>query len=869
MTFKEKTGVQSVRLALGLLAGSLAIGQAFADDAAPATIKTTDKTPRVEITGSNIKRIDTETASPVQIISRTEIERSGASSLSDVIRAVAANNTGSLSGTDFNSFSPGAKTASLRGLGSGSTLVLVNGRRIAQFGITGFQSQFENLDSVPLAAVDRVEVLLDGASAIYGSEAIAGVINIILRKDYTGGEVKVGGGMTQTGKNGSGDFNLAFGKGDIAADRYNIFAMYEHHNEAALSARDINAYSGQDYRGMGFTKGDRRSSYSYPGNYFDDNGKIVPVPGCPQSNIGANGRCLLDRLDYTYALPKTSRDSFFTRGVFELNADHRVFVEAGITQNTSHYQFDPQFYYNDDAGFLETADNAYLYRAADIGPRRIKVGDTESRLLVGLQGTVGGWDYDTAAGFMKSKVTVDNTGLILVDQMEAALADGSYVPAGANSAATIARISPTLTRRGENKNVFVDLKVSNSELFKLPGGSAGMAAGIEYRKATSSDIDDPNYETGNVFAFGGLPPLDSRSIRAAAAYAELTMPVTKTLEIATAARADHYSEGGNSTTPKLGFKWNALSNLVIRGTYAKGFRAPNFRETSPRTSVGFYNGVADPVRCQTGNEPDCNLSIQANISGNANLQPEKSKSNTLGVVWEPVKNYSVSVDLYRITRNNEISSLDLDYLLAQQADPNFSQYITRDANGQITAVSLPYINLGKTQVSGVDLDFKGKQNLGELGNLSFDAKISYTASYLVTPFPDSPTVDYNGTYDQPRSRSHFSATWEKGPWTNAIATDYTRGYKYIGTPTDTCNITAIWGAPSTYCEIQSTQTWDWFTGYKGFKNIELGLHIFNIFNAMPPFDAKNALANVSLPYNQDYSSPLGRRFLLTAKYTFK
>ncbi|MBI3286308.1 MAG: TonB-dependent receptor [Burkholderiales bacterium] len=864
MFFKEKIGVQSVRLAISVFAGSLiASTYVHAETAAvPAKIQ------KIEITGSNIKRIDKETASPVQVISRAELEKSGATSLSAVIQNLSSNNAGSLSGVDYNGFSPGATTASLRGLGSGATLVLVNGRRIAQYGITGFQSQFANLDSIPVGAVDHIDILLDGASAIYGSEAIAGVINVWLRKDYTGGDVKVSGGATSKGKGQTKDFNLSYGQGEIAADKYNVMATYEHHDSDALSMRDINAYNSQDYRGFGITKGDRRSAYSVPGNVFGATGWKA-LPGCTAANLAPNGRCLIDRFDWIDATPKNTRDSAFARAVYEINANHSAFLEAGVTQIKTNLRYEPQFYYNTPTGVTNAGGKSYLFRAGDIGARGFDVKDTETRIIAGLKGGLGNWDYDSAVGFLQSKVTVDSRGLILVDKMEAALANGSYVPGLTNAGSVIARISPALQRAGTNKSTFADFKASNSELFELPGGSAGMAVGLEYRRESTSDIDDGNFGAENVFGFGGLPKLPMTTRNTSSAYAELTMPVLKSLELSAAARADRYSVGGNSVTPKIGAKWNALPTLVLRGTIAKGFRAPNFREISPTVSVGFYNGLQDPLLCKTGDEPDCNLSIQANISGNSDLKPEKSTSNTVGLVWEPVKDYSVSLDYYKIERRDEISSLDVTYLLSNQRDPNFSKFITRDSGGHITQISLPYINIGKTAVSGFDLDFKGKQNLGENGKLNFRSKLSLTREYLVTPFPDSPTVDYNKTYSQPEFRGSLAVGWEKGAWSHEVSTSYISGYDYVGTPAETCNIKAIYGAPTDYCRVAATNTWGWFTGYKGFKNVELSLNISNLLDARPPFDARSALANVSFPYNTTYNNPFGRRFQLTAKYTFK
>ena len=865
MNLKEKKTSQLVRTALCLMAGSMLSINGYAQTATEEPVKLQ----KIEITGSNIKRIQSETASPVQIITRAELEKTGATSLSAVIQNLSSNNAGALTGVEYNGFSPGATTASLRGLGSGATLVLVNGRRIAQYGITGFQSQFANLDAIPVGAVDHIDILLDGASAVYGSEAIAGVINIWLRKDYTSGEVKFGGASTSKGKGKSKDFNISYGLGDIAADKYNVMGFFEHHDSDALSMRDINAYNSQDYRGFGITKGDRRSAYSVPGNMVTPAGVLVAMPGCSAANLAPNGRCLFDAFDWTDAIPKRSNDSVFTRAEYQFSANHSAFLEAGVTEIKTNLRFDPQFYRNNDGPYTVVGDKRYVFRTGDIGARKMDVKDTETRVIGGLKGTLGNWEYDSAVGLLQSKVTVDQRGFIITDLMEKALANGSYVPGLSNSPAVLASISPTLRRGGENKTIFVDAKLSNSELFELPGGFAGTAVGVEYRRESTSDIDDPYLLDQRVYSVGGLPKLPYTNRNVASAYGELNLPVLKSLELSTALRADNYSVGGNSLTPKIGAKWSVFPTLVLRGTVAKGFRAPNFREISPSVSVGYYNGLQDPALCITGDEADCNLSVKANISGSSTLKPEKSTSNTIGIVWEPVKDYSITLDYYKIERRDEISSLDINYLLSNQKDPNFAKFITRDKGGHITEVNLPYINIGKTQVSGFDFDFKGKQNLGENGKLTFRSKMSLTRQYLTTPFPDSDTVDYNKTYSQPEFRGSFSVGWEKGPWSHEISTNYISGYDYAASPADECKIDVVYGAPTNYCRVASTNTWGWFTGYKGFKNVELTLNISNLFDAKPPFDARSALNNGSFPYNSSYNSPFGRRFQFAVKYAFK
>lgn len=831
---------------------------------------------RVEVTGSNIKRTDMETASPITVITREDMVRSGASTLGDVITKLTVVQ-GGLSGVEFSGFTPGAATISLRGLGGGATLVLINGRRIAPYGITGFQEVLTSVNSIPVSAIDRIDILKDGASAIYGSEAIAGVVNIILRGDFTGLEAQVQHGFNGPGALNSTRLSLSGGIGDIAADRYNIFGIYEHLSQDHATVGENKFYPSRNLTSVVGAPLDLRSSYSYPGNLFT--GAIQQTPGttCDPKNqrvVGGLTRCVLDVFEYNTMLPGAERDSLFVRGNVQLSSNLTGFFEAGIGKSKYSYQFDPQFYYNDFALATLVVDGApygltgpvdLLYRTGDLGPRRLKVKSDEGRVLAGLKGSVGGWDFDTAVGTMKGKVTVDQYGSVLITPMETALANGTYVPGLQNDPAVLAQISPVLTRKGEATTTFADARVSTEfSSLTLPGGAVGFAAGVEARREKQKDNYDERFVIGEVFGFGSLDPLDaSRSVKSA--YGEFNLPLMKSLEAQLAARHDRYSVGGSSTTPKVGLKWTALSNLVLRGTYARGFRVANPRETSPAVSVGFFNGVQDPVRCPTIDpaNPDCSLSIQANVSGNANLEPEKSKSFTVGLVFEPAKDVSISLDYWRIDRTNEITNLDITYLLANQAA--YAGFIRRDANGSITDVDLPYVNLAGTSVRGWDVDFRGKTNLGEEGKLNYGWAATYFDNFFVQPAPDAATEDYNGTYSQPRLRMSARLGWEKGPWQTELSANYVGGYKNKPTPSGVCSAPT---ALNRFCEVKAWTTLGLFVGYKGFKNLELSLLIDNIAGEKPPFDYRAAVNSQTRAWGATYHNALGQVYTLRAKYTF-
>jgi iron complex outermembrane recepter protein len=877
-------------------AGLLASLPASAQQATPTTQP--QKIERVEVTGTNIRRQDTETAAPVQIITKEEIERSGAVTLSEVLRNIPANNTGALNDLGTGGFSPGGTSVSLRGLGAASTLVLVNGRRLAQYGFAAFQQTFVNLDSIPLAAVERVEVLKDGASAIYGAEAIAGVVNIILRRDYQGVEARASYGINTRGDVAQPRVSISGGFGDLAADKYNVFAAYEHSDRDSMKLSDTPYWlKSRDFRQTIAGGRDRRSAYSYPGTIFLESlvtggGTIVgQVPGttCNAPYAVVNGVCRTDVYNQYTVVPERQQDSLYAKGTLDLSATTQAYAEVGVTRNKYKYTLDPQFYVSafsfngipiDPALYglpAAPANSQYvvLLRAGDIGNRITDIVATDSRLVLGLKGSLGKWDYDTGLGSLKSKGDVKSTGNILVDQMEDAIASGAYQPGRVNSAAVIAGISPTLKRTGESKTDFVDFKISTPELFALPAGTVGLATGVEYRKESYDDAPDPeffkfsvaNQSFGNVFGFVANPSFGERNVKAA--FGEMTVPILKNLEMQLAVRHDRYSDkSGSSTTPKVGIKWNASPEVTVRGTYSEGFRAPTFRENSTATSRSFLNGIDDPLNCTNGVGPGCGLNVSNVSSGNPDLKPERSKSWTLGVVLEPSREFSAAIDLYDIKRRDDISTFDYTYLLDNQS--RFPNQVIRDpVTGQITELRTPYLNLGFTRVQGADADFRVRQNLGENGKLTWGANVAYTHHYYVKSLPDSEVEDWNGLYDQPRVRATYGGTWEKGAWTVGVTANYTHHFYYRATQSDppcTPNATAIFNA--SMCKIRAWTTLDLGMQYSGIKDLTLGLTIQNLLDEGPPLNARG-IAGGFTPFNSTYHNPIGRYFTVSARYKFK
>ena len=848
---------------------------------------------RIEVTGSRIKRIDTETPSPVQVIGREQIERAGATTVAELLKSTPAGNSGSFDENAVASFTPGAGSVSLRGLGAQATLVLVNGRRVAPYGFaSGGQQTFVDINSIPLAVVERIEILLDGSSAIYGSDAMAGVINVILKQDFKGLMVDAGLGQSSYNDAGSQTYGLTYGLGSLASDGYNLFGSYSHQQRNPVLASERPMTRNADFRRFGLT--DLRSSYA--GNLYTVSGlaggsfrgTLSTCTPLDDPTAATNGRCIYDGTEHQDIIARTERDALFMAGTAELGSA-TLFGDLNLVRN-KYAQVSPSYststYYSTGTlprAFIVlpvghpqnpgTTDLALRYRFDDVAHVTSVTTDTLRSVLGVRKSDLAHWDVESALMYSRSSSKVTTTGFI----RDSVLLDGVLDPAtgkastdfifgnpSANDPALMAALYPTLREKSVTSTVSIDAR-GTRELFALPGGNnASVAVGVETRREKFNSTPDPLSAAGEISVLGSSESHGSRTV--SAAFAELALPFGKTFEASLAARVDHYSDFGSATTPKVGLKWKLLPNLALRGTYAEGFRAPSLTETTQSPTTGFYSGIRDPKLCPDPVEhpnDNCDLSVRAVFGANPDLKPENSKSMTFGVVFEPADELSIAFDAYKIKRTDEISGIDPDYLLAHES--SYPGYVVRDPEtDEITQLNLPYTNLGSTRVWGYDVDVKTTFDLGEVGKLKVSAVYNYLPRYMVANVKGAPEVDYAGTWLQPKERMSLGGTWEKGPWTVGLTWRYTGSYLRAYTPADlSCPYSE---SNPELCRVKSWTTADAFVGYKGFKNMDLGLIVLNVDGREAPLDERRATRYTL--FNSSYHNQLGRYFRLQAKYTF-
>jgi iron complex outermembrane receptor protein len=895
---------------------------------------------RVVVTGSSIKRIDGETALPVQVLTRQEIERTGATSTEELVKQLSSLSSAGSSTTAANASGYGGgsiATVSLRGLGSSRTLVLVNGRRVAVYGggSAGAAGSSVDVNSIPLAAIERVEVLKDGASAIYGSDAIAGVVNFILRKDFTGVEATANYGQTHDRLGHDRKASIFAGFGRYAEDGWNLTTSVTVQKTDPIMgidrpfARRLNVGQQNDYT----------SSIAFPANVvLNSRGTLgnPALPNCgPYSLVSpySSARCTFDNSLSASLQPQFEKASFMANGRLRLAGDAEAYFESGYTRNkiTSATQAVPLAY-----NAITTASNPYVpafqalvarypgmaakygsnigrggfilvptspyyptafatanglaglplllnYRDIANGPRNTLDVSENARLVAGVRGTLAGWDMDSAFLYSESKVHEDLlSGYAQYSKVLPILNSGVINPFGDTSDQAALDAVQSAEFRGtsyqsKTSTMSVDVKGSR-EIWTLPAGAVGMALGAELRREKFDYDPSVAIQTGDIAGLGGnaFPVTGARNV--GSVFAEFSVPIVKHLDADFAARYDNYQGVGHTVNPKASIRWQPTESLMLRSAVGKGFRAPSLTDLyTPQATSITGNGSRDYVRCptlSTGAPRDCNFQFTTITGGNPALKPEKSVSITAGVLWEPVKNASISLDAFRINLKDAIvvGGLSSTYFLANaDRTQQYAQFINRgaaDGNaagvGPIESIVQTNANLFKTQVAGVDVDGMYRLRFGQSQRLNLRLSGTYMNKYDV----QGPDGSYTSSLDQAlnasggvvlRWKHNASATWETGPYALTLLQNYQKGY------TDVLANLAPTG--STPRKVDAYQTFDMQFAYAGIKNTKFTVGVKNLFDRDPPYT--NLTSNFLGGYDVSYADPRGRFLYASVSYSYK
>ncbi|AVR94461.1 TonB-dependent receptor [Pseudoduganella armeniaca] len=889
--------------------------------------------PRVEITGSSIKRVAKEGALPVQTITFDTIRKAGITDTEQLMRLISANGTGAdnmtsgnnVFGADADRVSGGAAFASLRGLGPNATLVLLNGRRMGNHGGSG---KAVDLNAIPLGAVARVEILKDGASAIYGTDAIGGVVNFILRTDYQGLEASTTLNATEAGGGMQRSYSLLGGLGDLNTDGWNVMATVTHDVDDKLESRQRDFARGdQPQRGLspdttgtpfaniltgagtalgtGFKMPGDPTTYLQAG-LLSLQGKCDTVPGMSQyqtdlwkdvtSPTRTRYSCAYDYgSDYLMAFPVESTTAL-ARGTFKINDNHRVFAEftgsrTEATAELTAVQISTSLangnaypvngpYYQDLSAYIPSYDRGkpivYKWRATPWG-NRTQYNVAESyRGLLAAEGTLAG-KYDYKVGLAKS-ISTTQTDLVdgygYTSKIYAALASGIVnpwvAPGQAQTQQAMDLIESTKYRgafqHGRTTMTQLDGSISG-EVFNLPAGAVSMAAGFDLRKETYSFGQDVDATT--ILLSPGNANLDEATRYVRAVYAEALVPVLKDLEVQLAIRRDNYSLVGATTNPKVAFRWQPTQTFLLRGSAGKGFLAPSFNQLyAGRLSQELPNGIIDQEGCakHPGDPAFCAIErLDYRTGGNPALRPETSKQGTLGLVIEPFKNFSASLDWWAINIQDRILNRTPQTVLNNWQ--YLPQYIVRDqATGVIDHVEAGWINAAGLKTRGVDL---GLRYDGKYAGYTYAAVLdgTYLDSFKFAEFEGQPYKEQVSQFSTRdiylRWKHTASLTVGKGNWSALLMQRYASGYNDQlpnngkGTP------------PAGFDpRVRHYTKHDVSVTYTGFPKTTLTFGIQNLFDTDPPFTAHNVDEVVGAGWDPRVADPRGRAFSFSVKYKF-
>ena len=920
--------------------------------AAAAALASEDELETIVVTGSYLRLTATETPSPVQVISAEEIQKSGKDTIADVIRGVSADNSGTLTQNFSGALAGGASGVSLRGLTLDATLVLIDGHRMAPYPLSDDgQRPFVDLSSLPLAMVDRVEVLKDGASAIYGSDAIAGVVNIILKPEFKGFEASANFGGSYRADGLTQRASLLYGFGDLATDGHNVFFNVEYRHQASISQSDRGSYlSNLDLRAYGGP--DRRGGIvqqDYPNNgTFTEPGMVAPqlavqagdvnagyflLPGCALQNLNYSGGCTWDINKYNKIQPTTSGLNLSGRWTQSLGSSWRnavtlsyfnskaeqyrqsdnystgpvtipytwagaagavvdqtdpVTTQIVLPANHPDNPFNPaspyfaaaQAYYSaQGASFADYLGQPGLYYAVltDFPSQVIRYNTDVLRFVNDLTGTVAGWNFNFSIGYVHAATRETYIGFIRSSLLNAALADGSYrvgASAHLNSPALYAALAPQTHDTATSELAYLSANAAH-ELLTLPGGPLALAIGVDAHTLKANNPGEPYAPQGDIIMDGSAFASGSQSV--IAAFAELSAPVARKLELSAAGRVDHYPNFGSSFTPKLGFKWTVVPQLALRATFARGFRAPGIAEAgNSGTGTATSNPAPDPLRCPfTGKPSDCGQGfIATQSSGNPNLKPEKSRSYTLGFVLEPVKHVNFAVDYFDIRRDDEIvpAPLGLEVVVrgAQQPGTNFP--------GPILYYQSPYVNAAFSETSGVDAAIHSEISLDTMGRLSAAVSATYVTrsnQTFIDPINGNATYHYAGTVGptvvggavgSPRTRGSFTLEWSRGPVSVGTTINYRGWMKGIDESSGSTSCIQL-SADNTHCYIASFTYADVYGQVQWNKHLQLNGTVTNIANTIAPL---NTATYGGFNYNPslDQAGAVGRFYELALRYRY-
>ena len=842
------------------------------------------------ITGSRIRNPRLTGATPIDVISRPEIELTGAQSVSELLRyvpAVAGNSTSTL----ISNGGDGTATVTLRGLPASNTLVLINGRRTNADGLFGSSV---DLNSIPMGLVDRIEILKDGASAVYGSDAIAGVVNIITREELDGFRLSTFAGQSTSGDRTTVNVDIAAG-GEVGSGRYTMGAFLFDQGEVLSRNRKLSRNSDDRLRG-GI---DKRSSATAPARVVLPEGPVILDNGAIGTSIDdfrvATDEDRYEYRDHTTSIVPSERWSLFARYRKPFGERLEAYTEAILTGTHAINELAPTplFTAFETTPLTVSAANPFNPFGLDIEDVRRRIGELPPRtqinrtrtwrLVAGIEGAVNDLNWDIAYSYNKTRASETRLNLLNTRNTQAALADGcvaTCVPLnvfGQSGSITPRMLDYVGVDAGASGRSRLDILSATIDfpLLELPGGPVETVSGIEYRRESLATDPDELIRTGNTI--GGANYQGAKGKRRVwAAYAETAIPLTtseswlRLMQLNVAIRFSEYDDFGSSWTPRVTFRWQPAEFLALRASASRGFRAPSLTQLFTTQKESFAS-VNDPcaLAANAGVLPGCAVQSDPTLvqfltltSGNPNLDAERAKTINYGLVLQPARGLTMTVDYYRI-RERGVVDASPQFIVNQNARRlAFADDVARDAMGNISWIRATNMNIGKRDVSGWDFNATQVWKLTD-SRVQLTANASYIDRFRDQFDPTTPARDQAGTFvDEassgngalPSWKANVGVDWSHAGWRAAYTLHYVSPLDERVPIVETMRRIRAWRVHDIQVRYIGKRSW--------WTDVSFGVN--NAFDESPPF----AAAAFNDSYDARTYDITGRFFYLHARRSF-
>lgn len=749
------------------------------------------KVERIEVTGSRIKQVDMETVSPVTVINAADIAMTGEKTVADVLNNSAINSFGSWRGiSGYGSGASSTSNVNLRGLGSSATLVLLDGRRMP--GTSSSSGSVADTSSIPMAIVERIEILRDGASAVYGSDAVAGVINIITKKEFDGLQLDY---STEQPSVDGGDANRLSIATGYNTDKGNITLTYEYYDTKAVMDRDIWTMDDPSYSAYsGFSSVPNGSSAS---GWYSNSEICEQTENTVDTTDGNNiGRCLYNHGNVTKLFGDQTRNSILSNFSYDISdgIQFRGRTSASLAETETRYAGTPVStnypVMSADNKFNPLGEGMTLYmRSAQIGERDTLTETNNVDILGGFIGALelgNGIDWELNAQHSRSTTNSFNYNLINDEIVQQGIdseqydifntSGMSYEQWNQQMTELYRKAAHTGVYQGKFESTQID-GLASTLLLDNGNVSVAMVGGLEYEMIKFKQTSDPESASGIISGGSGGDDVDAERDRTAA-YLEFQVGLPANVELSAAVRYERYEQEGsltgaqgsvvNSSTfdavvPKFGLSWRPVDSLLLRASYGDSFRAPNMSEMFSSQSLSFEKSVdslwcnqpgnVDAVYCATNNQH------KTWYGGNPNLEAEEGNSLTLGGVWNVTDDWNIEMSYFSMAYDNKIESVDVDDILRDEIKNGSSSYVHRGVDGKIEYIEAGVRNLASVETSGID--FVTAYNLETaIGDFNFKIDLTHVLDFKKQDNAEAEMIDYAGTTDSPDWRGNFATSWK-------------------------------------------------------------------------------------------------------------